>query len=438
MPGAQLYRRKWVLVQLPIALLAAAVVAWIWGALWPMPPTSLAISSGGTDGLYHAYAQRYATRFASEGVQLRVDTSGGAVENLRRLTGQAAPAAQLAFVQGGTQLPGARPAPGERLVTLARVDVEPLWIFTRRADVDSLHQLQGQRVSLGPAGSGTRQLAEALLAQVRMSAADVVASDLTGQDAVDALRQGKLDAVILVMSTGAPLVQAFFAIPGIHLVQLGHTAALIERLPALQARLLPAGAVDPARRQPPRDTTVLVTTASLLARADLHPALQRLAVDVARDIHAAPGPFHRGGEFPTLRRVEYPASAEARQTLSFGRPWVEEHLPFWWAQLAWRLAVLVLPAALLAWWLAHLVPGWIRWSIEARLVRWYGELKYIEDDLERDRLSGKDLTRHLERLANMERRMRAFTPPDDLLPRWFMLNQHIRFVQDRLLQRRGR
>ncbi len=436
MPAASIDRRgRFWRIQLPIGLLAAAVTAWLWHALLPMPPTTLSISSGVADGLYHQYAQRYATRFADQGVHLQVDTSDGAVQNLRRLRGDATPRAQLAFVQGGI---AASEAGSTQLVTLARVDVEPLWIFTRRADIDSLQQLQGLRVALGPAGSGTRQLATALLAQVRLAPADLAASDLTGTAALDALRRGELDAVVLVMSAGAPLVKAFLQVPGVHLVQLSRSAALIERMPFLRARLLPAGAIDPAARLPARDTTVLVTTASLLAPADLHPALQRLATAVAREVHEPPGQFHRAGEFPSLRRVEVPASPEARRTLSHGRPWLEEQLPFWWAQFLWRMLVLVLPMALLAWWLARLVTSWLHWAIEARIVRWYGELQYIEDDLARDRLSGIDLSRHLERLQAIEQRMQLVAPPPDLLPRWFRLGQHVRFVRMHLQARRGR
>ncbi|TWO69012.1 hypothetical protein FN976_19930 [Caenimonas sedimenti] len=438
MAAARIYRRKWVLIRLPIAVLAVAAMAWLWQAVLPMPPTELTLSSGGPEGVYHAYAQRYAARFAEHGVMLRIASSGGAEENLRRLRGQAAPEAQLAFVQGGVSSAGSAEA-RSRVQTIARVDVEPLWIFSRVAGLDSLQQLQGLRVSLGPDGSGTRQLATALLAQVRLQPSDLATdSKLTGPGGVEAMRQGKLDAVLLVMSASSPLVKAYLQVPGVHLVQLSRGAALIERMPALQARLLPAGAIDPVARLPARDTTVLVSTASLLAQAELHPALQRLAASVAREVHEPPGLFHRAGEFPSLRRIEYPASAEARRTLARGLPWLERQLPFWWAQFTLRLLVICLPIALVAWWLARLVPAWLRWLIDSRLVRWYGELKYIEYDLEQDTVSGLDASRHIARLRQIDERMKAFTPPDDLLARWFTLRKHIWLVQLGLLKRRGR
>jgi len=438
LPAARIYQRKWILIRLPVALVAVAVIAWLWLVWLPMPPAQLTFSSGRVDGVYHPYAQRYAKLFAEHGVTLQVASSDGAEDNLRRLRGQAAPAAQLAFLQGGTAYTEAAPESAVRLQTLARVDIEPVWIFSRSAGIDSLQQLQGLRVSLGGRGSGTRKLATVLLEQVRLGPKDLVDSELAGMQAVEAMREGKLDAMLQVSSADSPVIKALLRTPGMHLVQLSRSAALIERLPYLQLRLLPQGAIDPANRLPPRDTSMLVTTSSLVAREDLHPALQRLAVAAAREVHAGPGLFHRAGEFPTLKRVEYPSSPQARHTLAHGLPWLERQLPFWWAQVLLRLAVIVLPVMLLAWWLARMLPAYLRWVVESRLARWYGELKYIELDLSRENLSGLDLTKYLHRLDDMEKRMAQFVTPQYLMARWFTLRQHVDFVRLRLYRLRGR
>ena len=438
MAAARVYQRRWLLVRLPIALVALALMVWLWVAVLPMPPTHLTMSAGAPDGIYHANGARYARALAARGVQLDVIDSAGAVQNLQRLRDEAGPPAQLAFVQGGVVVPESDAASRPRLLTIARIDVEPRWIFSRQAGMDSLQQLQGLRVSLGARGSGGRQLARALLRQVRLGADDVVESPLVGLAAVRALREGQLDAMLLVSAPGAPAVRALLQAPGIHLVQLSRSAAIIELLPHLQLRLLPQGALDPAARLPAHDTTLLVTTASLVARADLAPALQRLAAATARDMHEAPGLFHRAGEFPSLKRVEFPASVEARRTLAEGLPWLEQQLPFWWAQVAIRLLVICVPVLLFAWALARLVPAWLHWLVETRLVRWYGELKYIEHDLARQPDHGLDAARHLRALRGLEQQMVAFVPPDDLMPRWFTLRKHVHFVRQRLFKGHGR
>ncbi|MGE0497438.1 MAG: TAXI family TRAP transporter solute-binding subunit [Ramlibacter sp.] len=437
MAAARLYQRKWVLIKLPIAVAAVAVMAWLWTTWLPLPPSTITLSAGRADGVYHAYASRYAEAFARQGVTLKVLESEGSLQNLQRLRGQASPQADLAFMQGGIGYPPAERDTGARILTLSRVDIEPLWIFSRLAYVDGIQQFQGLRVSLGPAGSGTRQLALALLDQVRLLPRDITDSELSGMAAVDALRQGTLDVMLMVSAPESRVVRALLSTPGIHLVQLRRTAALTERLPYLQTRLLPQGTLDGAH-QPARDVSVLTTSASLVARADLHPALQRLATQVAGGIHARGGVFHEPGEFPSLKRVEFPASEEARRTLIHGLPWLEDRLPFWWAQIVMRLLVVCLPVALLAYWLARMLPAYLRWLLESRVTRWYGELKYIEYDLTRDSLSGLDLTKYLDRLNSIERRMADFVTPAYLMPRWFTLRQHIDFVRMGIFRRRGR
>ncbi|ROZ76496.1 TAXI family TRAP transporter solute-binding subunit [Ramlibacter sp. WS9] len=436
MPAARIYQRKWLLVKLPLACLAVAAMASLWVTWLPLPPSDITISSGQPEGVYHAYAQRYAQAFEQHGVALRVVPSDGAEMNLQRLRGSAAPQADLAFVQGG--MGSAAVDRAARLETLARVDTEPLWIFSRVPGLDSLEQLQGLRVSLGPQASGTRKLATLLLEQVRLSPKDLVDSQLTGMASVRALAQGNLDAVIVVSSPRSAAVKAMMQTPGVSLVQLRRSAALTERLPYLQLRLLPQGGLDPTARLPARDSALLVTTSSLVARADLHPALQRLAAEVARDVHGAAGPFHRAGEFPNLRRIEFPAAEEARQTLIHGRPWLEQQLPFWAAQIAIRLLVICLPVALAAYWLARAIPAYLRWLVESRVARWYGELKFIEHDLSRESMTGLDVSKYLRRLGDIEQRMAAFAAPGYLMPRWFTLRQHIGFVRSRLVRMRGR
>ncbi|MBX3655359.1 MAG: hypothetical protein KF686_14340 [Ramlibacter sp.] len=412
-------------------------MAWLWTAWLPLPPSEISLSAGRADGVYHAYARRYAELFAQQGITLKVLESEGSLQNLQRLRGTAQPQADLAFMQGGVGYPPAEHDGGARLFTLARVDIEPLWIFSRLAYVDSLQQLQGLRVSLGPAGSGTRQLGLALLDQVRLQPRDVNDSELAGAAAVDALRQGTLDVMLMVSAPESQVVKSLLLAPSVHLVQLRRTAAITERLPYLQTRLLAQGALD-GNRLPARDATVLTSSASLVARADLHPALQRLATHVAGQVHARGGVFHHPGEFPSLKRVEFPASDEARRTLIHGLPWLEDRLPFWWAQVVTRLLVICLPVALLAYWLARMLPAYLRWLLESRVTRWYGELKYIENDLTRDHLTGLDLTKYLDRLNSIERRMEAFVTPAYLMPRWYTLRQHIDFVRMGLFRRRGR
>jgi TRAP-type uncharacterized transport system substrate-binding protein len=435
---ARLYQQKWLLIQLPLLLATIGIATWIWVKIFPLPQAELSIVTANADGAYYRHAQRYVEGFAAYGVRLTVLTSAGSQENLDRLRQPAGPS-DLAFMQGGFGYLGSsfEGRGRSRVETLANVDIEPVWIFSRYREIDSLNQLQGLRLALGPNGSGSRKVGLRLLEQARIDASrDLSLSDLGGSAAVQALRQGTVDVVLMVSAPEAAAVQAMLGVPGVYLANLRKSTAIAERNPYLEPRLLAQGSLD--TRLPPRDITLLTTSASLVAREDLHPALKRLAIAVAMDVHAGGGPFHRAGDFPSLRRIDFPTAPEARPTLMNGLPFLESLLPFWWAQVVERVLLIVLPLALLALWLMRLIPAYLRWLLESRVNRWYGELKFIENDLNQAPVTGLDITRFLQRLNGIDKAMMAFATPRDLMARGYALHQHIEFVRQRLYRMRGR
>ena len=434
---AKLYQRKWLLIRLPLVLAAIGAAVWLWLVVWPMPPTRLSISTAQTDGAYQLHARRYAEKLAQHGVTLEIRPSAGSEENLQRLRRAEAPA-DLALIQGGFGYLGAsfEGRDRSRIRTLANVDIEPVWLFSRNREIDSLHELQGLRLATGPEGSGHRRVALKLLEQARIGKGDVNLSPLTGSAAVQAMRHGTLDAVLMVVAPESAALQNMLSVPGIQIANLKKSAAITERNPYLESRLLAQGTLDP--RLPPRDSTLLTTSTSLVAREGLHPALQRLVLAVAVEVHAGGGLFHRAGDFPSLRRIDFPTSPQARETLAQGLPWLERILPFWWAQAASRVLLICLPLALLAAGLMRLIPAGLRWMLERRVNRWYGELKFIENDLSQPDLTGLELGKFLQRLNSMDRALLAFATPGDLIARGYTLHQHIEFVRQRLYRMRGR
>lgn len=434
---ASLYQNKWLLIRLPIAAAALLLVVVIWTALFPMPPTQLSMTTGGTLGSYHPMGLRYAERFAMHGVTLNVLTSEGSQQNIERLRLEKNPA-DLAFLQGGFGYLGTSQERRERsrIETLANVDIEGAWLFTRNRTITSLSQLKGLRLSVGREGGGSRKVALKLLAQAQIDSKDVTLSDEVELQAAKALEQGLIDAAFFVAPDDSTTLQLFLAIPNVQLASLGKSPAIAGRNPYLEPRLLAQGALG--RGLPQRDTTLLTATASLVSREELHPALKRLAVAVSADIHTNANVFHRAGEFPSLRRLDFPSSPQARATLADGLPFFERTLPFWWAQVAQRLLLIALPIALLAWALMRLIPSLLRWTLESKLIRWYGELKFIENDLLQADVPGLDLARFLVRLNAIDKDLLNFRCPKDLMARCYTLRQHVDFVRLRLYAVRGR
>ena len=70
------------------------------------------------------------------------------------------------------------------------------------------------------------------------------------------------------------------------------------RIPGLKRLVLWRGLISLTRDIPSSDMDLLALRNRLLVRKDLHPALQYLLLGAMREVHGAPGPFNRLGEFP--------------------------------------------------------------------------------------------------------------------------------------------
>ncbi len=435
MATATLYRHRWLLIRLPIlaATLAIAWLAWSW--LYPMPPSRVVISAGMKDGAYHPLAADYAQALSRHGIEAVVLESEGSAHNLRRLESAEA---DVALVQGGFgwSSQAAQTSAYSAVQTLANVGVEGVWIFSRQRELASLLQLRGQRVAAGPEGSGHRVLARQLLAQQHIRDSELRLLPLTGLAAADALARDEADVVIMVAAAGSPAVAKLLRTPGVHLAALQRTVAMAERNNFLEPRLLAQDALGAGL--PPRDVTLLTTHTHLVVRQGLAPALKRLMTAVAMEVQTPGGPFHRAGDFPALRRSDFPTAPQARQVMGHGLDWLERTLPFWWAQVLERLVIVCVPLAVAAWWLSLLIPAWLRWKLESRVTRWYGELKFIENDLRQRTLSDLDMSRLNTRLARMDTAISTLTLPRELAQRWYTLHQHVEFVRHRIFSLRGR
>jgi uncharacterized protein len=434
-----MYRlRAWV-VFLPVCLIALALFFWLGWKVFPPAPTRVTITSGPKDGMYYRHAERYAQVLRGYGLEVQVLESAGTGQNIDRLRDKQNPS-QIGFAQGGFGLLDRElPSEGRTTIqTIANVDVEPIWIFSRKKDIDSLLQLQGMRVSIGQQGSGSRLVALKLLEQVRLEPKDLVVAEATGTSAAQALSKGEIDAAIFVASPNAPIVSVMLSAPNVHLITLKRSAALIERVPYLEPRLVAKGMLTPSGLQPEQDTAMLTTIASVVVSENLHPAIKRLTAAAARQIHFEAGLFHKAGDFPNLRRADFMTSPDARSTLTHGLPWIEQHMSIAWAQILWRIAFIGLPLALACWALCYCLPAFMRWTLESYINRWYGELKFIENDLDTTQSSGLDFVRHNIQLKAIDTGLRNFDAPPEFMKRLFMLQKHTEFVRHKLSTLRGR
>lgn len=420
-------RSELVLILLPAVLLAL-------GALWlaaqfvePAPPRSVAMSTGSNKGAYHAYGKKYAEVLARVGVKLELVTSNGSMENASRLKDPTS-AVQVALLQGG--LLSSKEAAG--LVSLGRVYQEPLWIFYRGESAKTrLSELAGLRLSIGPEGSGTRPLAKILLEANKVTGENTRFLGYDSDVAADKLLSGELDGMFLASGAENAVVRKLMTAPGVRMLSLDQAEAYERLYPYLAKVALPQGYVSLSENIPNTDIVMLAPQASLVARADLHPAIIGLLVDAAKEIHAQGGVFEMPGEFPKPQDRGISMSEDALRDYSSGKNFLHRQLPFWVATFIERMLVMLLPIATILLPLFKIVPVLYQWRIRSRIYYWYGQLKRLERDLAEDRSIGARLT-YRDRLARIEDAVSVIPVPLRYSNELYMLRAAILLVRQRI------
>lgn len=414
----------------PIVLVTAIGLLVAYQFVEPEPPRRMTITTGSDSGAYYAYAQRYATLLAAKGITLEVRTSAGSYENLKRLE---AGEADVAFVQGGIVPPVDNEDERPRgLLSFGSVSYEPVWVFYRGAQrVDRLYQLDGQRIAVGEEGSGIRGLALQLLEANDIKANSPSLVPLAGLSAAEALQQSWIDAAFIVAAQEAPVVQVMLRSPGLRVVSFSQADAYLRRFPYLSKIVLPRGVVDLVRDLPPQDTVLLATTANVIVRDDLHPALATLLLQAMTEVNGKGGFFQRAGEFPAYKDQSFPLSPDAQRYYKSGPPFLQRYLPFWLAVLVERMFVMILPLVMLSLPLLKFAPAIYTWRVRSKIYRCYGDLKFLENDLR----TAYDPARHaayVERLDHIEEDASTRNIPLAFTDLLYTLREHINLVREKL------
>ena len=360
------------------------VIAAFWFAsrfVEPAPPKTVTLATGGAAGAYHAFGKRYAESLAKSGVKLELRTTAGSVENVK-LMGDPASGVSVALLQGGIGDPKAM---GD-VVSLGRIFLEPVWVFYRNGEsIDRLTQLKGKRIAVGPDGSGTRALAEALLKPNDVLGGGTTLLPITSTAAAEALAKGEADAIFLVLAPEAAIVQSMLRDARFKLMGFAQAEAYSRIFPYLTKVVLPQGVVDLVRNIPEQDVPMLAASAALVAKGDMHPALAGLLADAAQSVHSSGNLFYRAGEFPKAVDPEFTMSDDAERVYKSGQSFLKRVLPFWLAIFVERMVVMIVPIATILIPLFKVVPRLYQWRIKRRIFYWYGQLKRLERRISSDR-----------------------------------------------------
>ena len=415
----QRYWRYLAIAGLVVIVLGAGVVV-----VETLPPRTIVMATGAKGGANYEMGTRYQEILAQAGVTLKLRPTAGGLENLALLRDPQS-GVSVGFIQGGTTSTKLSP----QLASLGTVFYEPLWLFYRNEIGEGIQALRGRRISIGPEGSGTRALALELVKKLKLAGSLGNLFDFTPQVAADKLIAGEIDLAFIVTAWDSPVVQRLMIAKGIELAGFSRADAYVALYPFLNKLVLPAGVGDLAMNRPPTDVVLLAAKASLAVRADLHPGIQYLLLKAAVQIHSQPGLFQKAGQFPAAESIDLPLSDEALSFYKTGRPFLQEHLPFWIAALVERVLFVFVPLAALLYPLSKFLPQIYDWIMRSRIMRLYEEMKLIESEVE---ARGTDTRALIMKLDQLEERANGLRLPRYYAVMLYTLRSHINLIRGRL------
>lgn len=456
---------RWVVVLLVILTIALGGIWSFARTMGPAPEGRIVMGTGGSAGTYHELAESYRQELARNGVKLELRQTSEGFATLRALRNKELDAG---FVKGGLvgSLQGRLASERARdwhdrqlanLRSIGRMFYEPIWVFTRGSlPIESLRELEGRRILLGSRGSGARRVVGQILKAngVDRNNSTFIEEDLP-EDAAP-LVTGSADAAILIIPADADKIQKLLRVQNIRLMNFEpEAAAYTNRFPALSKVVLRRGGVEFDPLIPSADITLLATSAALVVRADLHPALvslltyavlqnPRSGFDKAGD----PVLFYQPGEFPSANDPEFELARDARHVYKTGE------LPFLLGVLAplnerlgipfsisaygnahgLQTALLLIPLLTILIPMAKLLPIIYTWSVRRRLLYWYRQLKVLEKSLDAVRTPG-DLAAQQAEIERIDAGVQRIRVPLGFSDQFYDLRGHIDLVRQRIGQR---
>jgi TRAP-type uncharacterized transport system substrate-binding protein len=419
----------------PTLLRALAAIICIAGVVWlvmeyfnPAPPSTITIATGAKGGTYEFFAQQYREKLARAHVTLNIRITDGTSENIRLLEDPKSDV-QVAFVVGGAS--NSQEAPG--LLSLGRVNYQVFWLFYRGAEtLDHLTQLKGKRIGVGPEGVVTTRVLDA--AGVNSQSATLL--PFTGSAAVEALLDGRLDAIFLALAPESSIIQPLFRDPNVRLMSVSQTDALTRIFPYLVRLVLPEGVIDLEHNIPPNDVSLIGTTNAVVVREDLHPEIIDLLAKTLVEVHGGAGIFQRAREFPTQTDSEFAVADGAREFYKNGPSYLNKYLSYWTVSLIKKMIAVILSCAVLIVPFSRIVPNLSTWVVRNRMGDLYRRLRSVEAEMQTDLTAAQldALQADLERIEHSANNLGVPIRHSDL---FFDLKTHINLVRQRLGLRRA-
>ena len=423
----QFLREAW-----PILVLLVIVLMGIWWYADPPPPRHVLMATGSAGSSYEDLGKKYVEFFKKKGITLELVSTTGAQENIDRLSDRDDPV-QAAFVQAGVD--HAKEVTG--IQSLGAIAYDPIWFFYRGPELKSseadsigavLQHFANKKISVGIEGSGTYAQSSRIFKAAGYEKGLQILN-LAGHDAVKALQAGEIDGTFIVDSYEAPNVQTLLNDKSLHLVTFKRAAAYVKLMPYLNILEVPQGAFNLPRNFPSSDMKLLATTTNILIDDRMHPAIQFLFLEAAREINGKESFFSERGEFPSFKDSMLPESPVAIHYEKNNYPLLVNYFPFWLAELISRLIFIFLPFCIIGYPLLQALPGFRAKRMQNKINRLYGSLKSMEEELLKG-FNNEQRDEYLKRLNLLEYQALKIKVSKHLSSDYYTLRSSIDYVRN--------
>jgi hypothetical protein len=257
--------------------------------------------------------------------------------------------------------------------------------------------------------------------------------------ASEKLVRGEIDAACFVVGIEAPILEKFYKIPNIDVMNFDEAEAYTRSLTYLSKVSLPYGLVSIGYDQPTSDTRLISPTAMLVASKGISPALISITMQKLYDITKNFSRLQTTGEFPSNLNLDIDQDDDAANYMREGQPsFLYRYLPFWLAVWVGRLLKIMIPLLAIGLPLANYLPSIINLKLKVRMAKAYFELKKIEEEATPLFFGESDIDKLLrlqEKINQFELEANQMKIPAMQTDSFFNLKQNIVTLSDRLRNR---
>ena len=195
-----------------ISLVTSILIALVIGIYSYSTTPQCKVATGQKGGTYNSLGSAFAATVNQESTKLTLSPieSDGSVANLKLIDQGKV---DFAFVQNDSEgLASVR--------AIAPLYKEVLHIVTRNSQIKNIDDLRNKRVACGAKDSGTAELSRLVFKYFQMTMKDIQPQYLNSEDSIKGLKDGKLDAVMIIGGVRDQRIVRCLKIPGTNLIGL--------------------------------------------------------------------------------------------------------------------------------------------------------------------------------------------------------------------------